>query len=141
MMAKKTEKASVKEKEKESGGGMSKRQAERFRKLLLNQMGELLGKAEGTVDDLVTDNENCPDLTDRASAEADLNFGLRVRDRERKLILKIKDALNRIEDGTFGICELCGEPIDHKRLEARPVTTLCIDCKIEQEREEKMRGE
>jgi len=141
MMAKKTVKTSAKEKAKESSGAMSKRLAERFRKLLLSQMGELMGKAEGTVDDLVTDNENFPDLTDRASAETDLNFGLRVRDRERKLIIKIKEALKRIDDGTFGICEVCGEPIDHKRLEARPVTTLCIDCKIEQEREEKMRGE
>jgi DnaK suppressor protein len=120
---------------------MSKRQLERFRKILLGQMNELMGKAEGTVDDLVTDNENFPDLTDRASAEADLNFGLRVRDRERKLIMKIKEALKRVEDGSFGTCEICGEPIEVKRLEARPVTTLCIDCKIEQEREEKMRGE
>jgi len=140
-MVKKPSKPAVKEKAKEPAAATGKRQAERYRKLLLHQMSELMGKAEGTVDDLVTDNENFPDLTDRASAEADRNFGLRVRDRERKLIIKIKEALKRVEDGTFGTCEVCGEPIDPKRLEARPVTTLCIDCKIEQEREEKMRGE
>src|SRR4030042_4784577 len=104
MMAKKTVKTSAKEKAKESGGAMSKRLAERFRKLLLHQMSELMGKAEGTVDDLVTDNENFPDLTDRASAEADRNFGLRVRARERKLIMKIREALQRVEDGSFGTC-------------------------------------
>ena len=140
-MVKKASKPTAKQVEKESSGPMSKRQLERFRKILLGQMQELMGKAEGTVDDLVTDNENFPDLTDRASAEADLNFGLRVRDRERKLIMKIKEALKRVEDGSFGTCEICGEPIEVKRLEARPVTTLCIDCKIEQEREEKIRGE
>lgn len=137
MTAKKPEKATG----KESGGAMGKRQLDKFRKMLLKQMHDLTGKVEGTVGELATDSENLPDITDRASAETDLNFGLRVRDRERKLILKIKEALKRIEDGTFGICEICGEPIDLKRLEARPVTTLCIDCKMEQEREEKMRGE
>jgi len=140
-MVKKMSKPTAKAAAKETPGPMSKRQLERFRKVLLGQMQDLMGKAEGTVDDLVTDNENFPDLTDRASAEADLNFGLRVRDRERKLIIKIKEALKRVENGSFGTCEICGEPIDTKRLEARPVTTLCIDCKIEQERGEKMRGE
>jgi DnaK suppressor protein len=65
---------------------------------------------------------------------------LRIRDRERKLISKIKEALERIEDGTYGYCEACGEPIGEKRLRARPVTTLCIDCKARQEKQEKVRG-
>lgn len=131
----------VKDAAAEAGKSIGKRQKERFRKLLLQQMEQLRGKAVGAAGQMANDSENLPDITDRASAEADLNFELKVQDRERKLILKIQEALDRIEDDTFGICEVCGEPIDTKRLEARPVTTYCIDCKIEQEREEKMRGE
>jgi DnaK suppressor protein len=81
-----------------------------------------------------------PDPTDRATLETDRNFMLRIRDRERKLISKIKEALERIEDGTYGLCEACGEPIGEKRLLARPVTTLCIDCKARQEKQERVRG-
>jgi DnaK suppressor protein len=80
-----------------------------------------------------------PDPTDRASMESDRNFELRIRDRERKLINKIKKALEKVEDGTFGFCEVCGEPIEFKRLEARPVTTHCIECKTSAEEEEKLR--
>jgi len=81
--------------------------------------------------------------TDRASLESDRNFLLRIKDRERKLILKVKEALDRIDNGTFGICESCGKSISEKRLKARPVTTLCIECKTEvenQEQKERMRG-
>jgi DnaK suppressor protein len=85
-------------------------------------------------------DENFPDPTDRASHETDRNFLLRVKDRERKLISKIKEALQRIEDGSYGTCEICGEAISEKRLEARPVTTCCIDCKKEEEEMEKMKG-
>jgi DnaK suppressor protein len=84
-----------------------------------------------------------PDPTDRASLESDRNFLLRIKDRERKLIQKVKEALDRIDNGTFGICESCGRPISEKRLMARPVTTLCIECKTEredQERVERQRG-
>ena len=85
--------------------------------------------------------ENFPDPTDRASLESNRNFTLRIRDRERKLIVKIKEALTRIDDGTYGNCEECGEKIGRERLEARPVTTLCIDCKSLQEAQErKLRG-
>jgi len=84
--------------------------------------------------------ENFPDPTDRASLEADRNFMLRIRDRENKLIKKIKKALDRIENGTFGMCEKCGEEISVKRLMARPVTTLCIDCKTKEEAFEKALG-
>ncbi|MDQ7010498.1 MAG: RNA polymerase-binding protein DksA [Mariprofundaceae bacterium] len=80
-----------------------------------------------------------PDPTDQASMEADRNFDLRIKDRERKLIKKIDQALLRIKDGEFGICESCGGDISIKRLQARPVTTLCIDCKTAQEQEEKTR--
>ncbi len=80
-----------------------------------------------------------PDPTDQASVETDRSFDLRIKDRERKLIRKINQALTRIKDGEFGICESCGGNISVKRLQARPVTTLCIDCKQEQEQEERTR--
>jgi len=101
----------------------------------------LVRGAERTVDDM-TEAEGktaFPDPTDRASLESDRNFELRIRDRERKLINKIKKALEKIEDESFGFCEVCGEPIDFKRLEARPVTTHCIECKTSEEEEEKIR--
>jgi len=81
-----------------------------------------------------------PDPTDRASIESERSFELRIRDRERKLIKKIRKALERIDDGSYGLCEECGEEIGEKRLEARPVTTLCIECKSKQEQEEKAKG-
>lgn len=121
--------------------GLSKKQLEHFRKLLTKQLEELQSRLGGAVEEISSEQEPLPDISDRASAETDINFGLRVRDREQKLVQKIKEALARIEDGTFGICEFCGEPIDIKRLEARPVTTLCIDCKTEQELDERSRGE
>ncbi len=120
---------------------MNKREMEKFRKILTKQLEELEDKVGEAPEHLNAADNYYPDPTDRASAESDRNFDIRVKDRERKLIIKIKEALQRMEDGEFGICEECGEPIDKKRLEARPVTTLCIDCKIASEREEKMRGE
>jgi DnaK suppressor protein len=82
---------------------------------------------------------NSPDLGDQASAETDRNFMLRLRGREQRLLKKIDEAIDRIENNIFGICEDCGEEVDIKRLEARPVTTMCIDCKTLQEEEEKFR--
>jgi DnaK suppressor protein len=103
-----------------------------FRRLLNDRRQELLNEAEKTVDGMDGD-ENFPDPTDRASLESNRNFILRIRDRERKLIVKIDEALRRLEDGSFGVCEECGEMIGTARLKARPVTTLCIDCKSAQE--------
>lgn len=116
---------------------MNKKQLEEFRDLLQLQMDELLSEAGRTVSDMTEEKTNFPDPTDRASLESDRNFELRIRDRERKLIKKIREALERIEDGTFGECESCEEHISAERLRARPVTTLCIDCKTEQERQER----
>jgi DnaK suppressor protein len=99
---------------------------------------ELIHEATRTVDGMTTDKAQFADPTDRASMETDRNFLLRIRDRERKLITKIDKALERVEDGTFGLCDDCGEDIEFKRLEARPVATLCIECKTMQEEEEKM---
>src|SRR5512139_51600 len=98
---------------------------------------ELLSEAGRTVGGMTTIKENFPDPTDRASLESDRNAVLRIRDRERKLIAKIDDALNRISDGSYGLCEACGGPIGMERLKARPVTTLCIGCKSDQEAQER----
>jgi DnaK suppressor protein len=112
-----------------------------FRLLLTQKINELLDEAEKTVSEMTNEKVNFPDPTDRASLESDRNFELRIRDRERKLISKMQEAIKRIDDGTFGICEECGCAISEKRLIARPVTTLCIDCKTKQERMEKLKGE
>ena len=117
---------------------MREERVEFFKNLLNQRLEGLLSEAEKTVGDMSDDEETFPDPTDRASLESDRNFLLRIRDRERKLIAKIKEALERIEGGTFGICEVCGEEISEERLKARPVTTLCIDCKTEEEEKEKI---
>lgn len=116
---------------------MDKKHLEEFRTLLQSRLDELLDEAKSTVTDLIEGEDNFPDPTDRATAESDRNFMLRIRDRERRLIVKIREALARIDDGTFGECEHCGEQIGIKRLRARPVTTHCIDCKTEMESIEK----
>jgi len=117
---------------------MEKEKIEYFKDLLNTRLESLLAEAGKTVEDMSDNEESFPDPTDRASLESDRNFLLRIRDRERKLIIKIKEALDRIEDGTFGICEVCGEEISEERLKARPVTTLCIDCKTDEEEKEKI---
>lgn len=119
---------------------MNKDRLEYFKILLKGKLDELLSGAEKAVNGMSEKDENFPDPTDRASHETDRNFLLRVKDRERRLISKINEALKRIDDGTFGICELCGEDISEKRLEARPVTTCCIECKKEEEEQEKSRS-
>ena len=119
---------------------MEKEKIDYYRNLLTKKMEELLTEAGKMVVDMSDEEETFPDPTDRASLESDRNFLLRIRDRERKLIVKIREALERIENGTFGICEVCGDEISEERLEARPVTTLCIDCKTDEEEKEKIGG-
>jgi DnaK suppressor protein len=110
---------------------------EKCRAELQGQLDELLAGAERTVVDMTSvEEENFPDPTDRASLESNRNFILRLRDRDRKLVAKIKEAMKRIEGGTFGTCDGCGGEIEEKRLIARPVTSLCIDCKTVAEEEE-----
>ncbi len=104
---------------------------------LLSQRGALLKEAEETLNTLPRDL-NFPDMGDQATAETDRNFMLRLRDRERMLLKKIDETIDRIDNGTYGICEECDNEIGIKRLEARPVTTLCIDCKTRQEEEERI---
>jgi DnaK suppressor protein len=122
------------------GAMVTKKKQKYFKNLLTERLNELLAEANKTVSGMTDQVENFPDPTDRASLESDRNFTLRIRDRERRLISKIKDALDRLENGSFGICESCGEEISDKRLKARPVTTLCIDCKKKQENQEKVKG-
>jgi DnaK suppressor protein len=116
---------------------MDKKDLEHFREILKAQLAELLGHGEETVSEMIEEKEMFPDPTDRALFESNQNFTLRIRDRERKLITKVQEALERIEEGTFGICEDCEEDIPRKRLEARSVTTLCVACKTRAEEREK----
>jgi DnaK suppressor protein len=119
---------------------ISEENKEFFKELLTERLHALLDDANKTVTGMTDFSQNFPDPTDRASMESERNFELRIRDRERRLISKIKDALERIEFGTYGICEECGELISPERLKARPVTTLCIDCKKKQEDDERLKG-
>ena len=116
---------------------MEEDKLEFFRNMLAEEMRSLLSDAGKTVNEMHVDASNFPDPTDRATQESDRNFELRIRDRERKLINKIKEALNRIDTGEFGICEECGDEISEARLKVRPVTTLCINCKMEAEKKER----
>ncbi len=118
---------------------MKQRQMKHFQELLDLKMQGLLGKADQTVGGMAETNENYADPTDRATVEEGRTLDLRVRDRERKLILKIKKALDRIGEGNYGYCKVCGEPIPPNRLEARPEAELCIECKEEMEVKEQKR--
>jgi len=111
-----------------------KAETARYRRALNTQMAVLLNHGEDAVHELRRRlPEELPDPTDRASMETDRSRALRLRDRDRRLIGKIQEALERLEAGTFGVCESCGGPISPARLRARPVTTLCIECKREAE--------
>ncbi len=108
-----------------------RRSLERQRVAILEEVGDVLANRSG--------QEAFPDVSDQASAEVDQNFSMRIRDRERKLLKKIDEALDRMNANTYGICERCSGDIPYKRLKARPVTTLCIECKTLQEQEERTR--
>jgi DnaK suppressor protein len=117
---------------------LKKRDMQRFKKLLLEQRDELLGNARKTLSgDIHLDPDDFPDEIDTASSEMNLAFQGRLRERERGLLSKINQALDKIEQGVYGECESCGEQISVKRIQARPVAELCIDCKAEQEQLER----
>jgi DnaK suppressor protein len=120
---------------------LSKKNREYFKKWLTQRLSESLAKAHDTLADMSDLKDRPSDEMEEASLSSDVGFALRIRDREAKLIKKITDALDRLEDGTFGICEECGEEIPLRRLMARPVTRLCIDCKKTQEAEERTKAE
>ena len=119
---------------------MKQKDLDYFKTLLTERLNELLVQADSTVTGMTKPKENFADPTDRASHEAERSFELRIRDREHKLIKKIKKALTRIENGNFGRCEVCEEDISIERLKARPVTTQCIECKTREEDREKALG-
>ena len=119
---------------------MTPQELEYFRNLLNQMLVDAQRNGDSTLEEM-TDNQSAyADPADRATAESDRAFTLRIRDRERKLITKIKEALQRMDDGEYGICEECGEDISLPRLKARPVTTLCVSCKARQEEGEEVRG-
>jgi DnaK suppressor protein len=117
---------------------MNERQREYFRNKLLAWREEILREAHETLQHLQDENQNHPDLADRASSETERAIELRARDRQRKLIAKIDAALQRIEEGTYGFCEETGEPISLRRLEARPIATLSIEAQERHERRERV---
>ncbi|CCO24975.1 RNA polymerase-binding protein DksA [Maridesulfovibrio hydrothermalis] len=120
---------------------MDQKELEYFREALNKMLNDILQKGKETIEDMTESGETYADPADRATAESDRAFTLRLRDRERKLIKKIQKAIKRLEDGDFGICHACGDDISIARLKARPVTTLCIACKNSQEEEEQNRGD
>ncbi len=117
---------------------MNKKDLKKFKDLLASRREEILKTADATKDQgMGFSADDLPDEVDLASSEAEQSMSLRLRDRERILLKKIDKTLKKIEDGTYGVCEQCGEEIGLKRLEARPVTDLCIRCKEEQEKMER----
>ncbi len=117
---------------------MNDRQLAYFRKLLLDEKARVLSESKSTIEGLQDGTRNIPDLADRASEETDRALELRIRDRQRKLISKIDAALRRIDEGEYGYCEVTGEPISLRRLEARPTTTLSLEAQERHERREKV---
>lgn len=117
---------------------MRKRELERYKSLLEEQLAALVGQGAQSVHELADEGaDEIPDPNDRATVEEERNWTLRLRDRDRRLIGKVKEALARLERGTFGTCTACGRPISPARLKARPVTDQCIDCKTAAERVER----
>jgi len=117
---------------------MNERQRDYFRRKLNAWKLEILREAQDTIANLQAENENHPDLADRASSETDRAIELRARDRQRKLISKIEAALSRLDDGSYGFCEETGEPISLKRLDARPIATLSLEAQERHERRERV---
>lgn len=120
---------------------MNQKDLQFFEKLLKDTLQDLSQRGTETLDEMTDSREVHADPTDRATMETDRATMLRLRDRERKLLPKIQEALARIQNGVYGLCDDCGEDIGVERLKARPVTTLCIRCKSQREEEERVRGE
>jgi len=119
---------------------LTPQELEYFRNMLNQMLVEAQRNGDSTLEEMTDSQSAYADPADRATAESDRAFTLRIRDRERKLITKIKEALKRMDDGEYGICEECGEDISLPRLKARPVTTLCVSCKARQEEGEEVQG-
>jgi len=117
---------------------MNDRQVEYFRRKLMNWRSELLAGSRDTIEGLQDGTRAIPDVADRASEETDRALELRTRDRQRKLVAKIDSALRRVDEGEFGYCEVTGEPISLKRLDARPIATMSLEAQERHERREKV---
>lgn len=117
---------------------MNERQLEYFRRKLHAWKNDLLAESRDTIEALQEGTRNIPDVTDRASEETDRAIELRTRDRQRKLVAKIDSALRRIDEGEYGYCEVTGEPISLKRLDARPIATMSLEAQERHERREKV---
>ncbi len=117
---------------------MNERQLEYFRRKLLAWKVEILRESHDTIEGMKDGTRNIPDIADRASEETDRALELRTRDRQRKLVAKIDAALRRIEEGEYGYCEISGEPISLKRLDARPIATMTLEAQERHERREKV---
>ncbi|MER0238998.1 RNA polymerase-binding protein DksA [Fulvimarina sp. MAC8] len=122
----------------DDGSFMNDRQREYFRRKLKDWKADILRESKETLEALANDSPNQADAADRASSETDRSIELRARDRQRKLVAKIDAALQRIDDGTYGYCEETGEPINLKRLDARPIATLSLEAQERHERREKI---
>ena len=117
---------------------MNERQLEYFRRKLLAWKEDILNGSKETLAELANGSRSMPDLADRASEETDRSLELRTRDRQRKLVAKIDEALRRIENGEFGYCDVTGEPISLKRLDARPIATMTLEAQERHERSERV---
>ena len=117
---------------------MNDRQLEFFRRKLVNWKNDLMSDSKETIEGLQDNTRNIPDIADRASEETDRALELRTRDRQRKLVSKIDAALRRIDEGEYGYCEITGEPISLKRLDARPIATMTLEAQESHERREKV---
>jgi DnaK suppressor protein len=119
---------------------MIEKKLQYFKRLLTKQLDYLQNIDSSKPVSKLAESEQISDFTDQATLESDIDMNIHMKERDSKLIVKIKKALERIDNGSYGICEECGEEISEKRLKARPVTTVCIDCKREQENQERLRG-
>jgi DnaK suppressor protein len=119
---------------------LTQEKKEFFRKLLIQRLDELIAETNLTVRCFAGLKDMCPDFLDQASMESDADFSLRLRERESRLMRKIWRALEKLDEGNFGVCEKCGKEISEERLKARPMAALCIKCKKKQETLEKIRG-
>lgn len=119
---------------------MNNDQLQKFKEQLEQMKEDIISDVEQTLNDMTSQNGNIPDPNDRATVESERSFELRLRSRERKLLDKIDEAIARIENSEYGICDECGEKIRLQRLQARPVAKFCINCKTKQEQQEKIHG-
>lgn len=117
---------------------MDQKSLTKFKKLLLEEKQKVMNNSRKNLDDIKVDTDDLMDETDLAATEVSQTLAFKLRDRERLLLAKIDEALEKIDEGTFGVCEDCEEPIEPKRLEARPVSSLCIACKEREEHREKI---